>query len=162
MSADSKADSGIKLIATNPNGRGKFLIEDVLEAGIMLNGTEVKSLRQSSPNLKDAYVEIKAKGTNLEAWLLNTHIAPYTHGNIWNHEPMRRRKLLLHANEIQKLFGATSKKGMTVVPLKMYFKKGMVKVEIGVGKGKKKHDKRQDLKEKSANKEMKRALQRSR
>ncbi len=158
MSAEK--ESAIKLIATNPNGRGGYFIEDVLEAGIVLQGTEVKSLRQTSPNLKDAYVEVRVRGSKLEAWLLNTHIAPYSHGNIWNHEPLRRRKLLLKANEIQKLFGSTTKKGMTIVPLQMYFKKGRVKVEIGVGKGKKKGDKRDSLKRKSADLEMKQALKR--
>ncbi|MBY0470072.1 SsrA-binding protein SmpB [bacterium] len=157
--AEEKKGGGEKLIASNPTARSNYVIEEVVEAGIVLTGTEVKSLRSQTPALKDSYVEVTGKGSNsVEAWLLNTHIGPYTHGNIWNHEPSRRRKLLLHRHQLEKLHGATIKKGITIVPTKMYFKKGMVKVELALGKGKKKGDKREDVKKKSAQREMDRAM----
>lgn len=149
-----------KLVASNPNAFRNYHIEETLEAGIVLTGTEIKSIRAQSPNLKEAYVAIKqGKGTtSLEAFLLNAHIGPYQHGNIWNHEPTRERKLLLHTLEIQRLFAAITQKGMTVVPIKCYFKAGRLKFELGVAKGKKAPDKRNDLKKKSADREMQRAL----
>jgi SsrA-binding protein len=152
MAADQK--SGEKLIATNPNAHANYFIEEVVEAGIVLTGTEAKSLRNQSPNLKDSYVEVTSTGKKFEAWLLNTHIGPYSHGNIWNHVATRRRKLLLHHYQLERLHGAVIQKGMTIVPVKMYFKKGLAKIEIGVGKGKKKHDKREDIKRRTAEREM--------
>ena len=149
-----------KLIATNPIARQNFFIEEVMEAGIALTGTEIKSIRAQSPNLRDSFVEIRAQGKRLEAWLLNAHIAPYSHGNIWNHEPLRKRKLLLHSHQIERLFGDTTRKGYTLVPTRMYFKKGRAKVEIGLAKGKTKGDKRQDLKRKTDEREMEKALRR--
>jgi SsrA-binding protein len=149
-----KKDSGEKLIATNPNGRTNYFIEETLEAGIMLTGTEVKSLRAQAPNLRDAYVEVKSSSSRVEAWLLNMHISPYAHGNIWNHEPLQKRKLLLHKHQIEKMYGSVTQKGISIIPLRMYFLKGRVKLELGMGKGKKHYDKRQDLKEKSAQREM--------
>jgi len=153
-----------KLIATNPTARADYFIQETLEAGIMLTGTEVKSLRTQSSSLKDAYIDIfPTHGTNvLEAWLLQMHIAPYSHGNIYNHEPLRKRKLLLSRRDIDRLFGAITQEGLTLIPLRMYFKKGMAKVELGLAKGKKRHDKRQDLKERSARREMDVALKRKR
>src|SRR5580704_732862 len=142
--------TGEKLIATNPLAYANFFIDEVVEAGMVLTGTEVKSLRNQSPNLRDAYVEVLRTGGSLEAWLANAHIAPYTHGNIWNHEPLRRRKLLLHSHQIEKIFGAITQKGLVVIPTRMYFSKGRVKIELGLGRGKKKFDKREDLKKKSA------------
>ncbi|OFZ00257.1 MAG: SsrA-binding protein, partial [Bdellovibrionales bacterium GWB1_52_6] len=144
-----------------PTARSNYFIEEVIEAGIALTGTEVKSLRSQTPNIRDAFVEVTGR-VKLEAWLLNAHIAPYTHGNIWNHDPLRRRKLLLHRNQIDKLFGAITQKGLNVIPLRMYFKAGKAKIELGVGKGKKKYDKREDLKKKSAQKEMDQALKQRR
>ena len=153
---------GEKLIATNSSARSNYFIEAVYEAGIVLSGTEVKSLRAQSPNLKDSWIEVRAtRPSQLEAWLNHAHIAPYSHGNIWNHEPTRARKLLLHKHEIEKIFGATTQKGLTAVPLRMYFKKGRVKVEVGLGKGKKKHDKRASTREKSEKREMSRALKKT-
>jgi SsrA-binding protein len=143
-----------KVIATNPNGRSNYFIEEELEAGLVLTGTEIKSIRATAPNLRDAYVEVRGKVGALEAWLLNAHIGPYSHGNIWNHEALRRRKLLLHRHQIDRLYGAITQKGKTVIPLRMYFKGGLAKVELGMGKGKKKHDKREDLKKRSADREM--------
>lgn len=152
--ADKKS-SGEKLIATNPNGRSNYFIEEVIEAGVVLTGTEVKSLRAQAPNLRDSYVDVTAaKKGPVEAWLVNVHIAPYAYGNIWNHEPLRRRKLLLHRHQVEQMFGAVTQKGESVIPLRMYFKNGRVKLELGMGKGKKKYDKRQDLKKKSAQREM--------
>lgn len=160
--AAEKKPSGEKLIATNPTARSNYFIDEVVEAGIVLTGTEVKSLRAQAPNLRDAFVEISNRGSNLEAWLTNCHIAPYSHGNIWNHEPLRRRKLLLHAQQIDRIFGGITQKGLSAVPLRMYFKSGKAKIELGLGKGKKKYDKRDALKKKSAEREMDQARKRRR
>jgi SsrA-binding protein len=159
-------DTGEKVIATNPIAHSNYFISEVLEAGISLSGTEVKSLRSQSPNLRDSFVEVrpskpKAK-SGFEAWLMNTHIGPYSHGNIWNHDPMRRRKLLLHSHQIERLFGSIKKDGMTIIPIRMYFKNGRAKVELGVGKGKKKHDKREDLKKRADQRDMDQALKKGR
>lgn len=165
MSGQSKGgakESGEKLIASNPAARSKYFIEEVVEAGMVLTGTEVKSLRNQAPNLRDAFVEIVSRRGGFEGWLLNTHIGPYSHGNIWNHEAMRKRKLLLHGYQLEKLHGAVMQKGMTIIPLRMYFKKGLAKVELGVGKGKKKFDKREDLKKRSAEREMDQARKKNR
>lgn len=148
---------GEKLIASNPIARSNYFIEDVVEAGMVLTGTEIKSMRTQAPNIRDSYVEVR----NHEAWLLNCHIAPYSHGNIWNHEPTRKRKLLLHAHQVQWLFEAIKQKGLTIVPTRIYLKKGKAKIELGLGKGKKKHDKRETLKGKSADREMAQAKKRS-
>jgi SsrA-binding protein len=156
--SNAQKGEGEKLIATNPVARSNYFIDEIVEAGLVLTGTEVKSLRAQAPNIRDAYVEVRSSATSsgrtIEGWLLNAHIAPYSHGNIWNHEPLRKRKLLLHDHQLQKLYGAITQKGYTVVPIRMYFKKGRAKVEIGLGKGKKKHDKRESLKKKSAQREM--------
>ena len=151
---------GEKLISSNPSARSNYFIEEVVEAGVVLTGTEVKSIRSQSPNLKDSFVEVQASATGFEAWLLNTHIGPYSHGNIWNHEATRKRKLLLHKRQLAHMHGAVIQKGMNIVPLKMYFKDGLVKIELGMGKGKKKYDKREDLKKKSADREIEVALKR--
>jgi len=151
------------LIASNPNVRSNYFIDEVVEAGIVLTGTEVKSLRANAPNLRDSFVEVHGQpGKKLEAFLMNTNIAPYSHGNIWNHTPSRKRKLLLHRHQIEKLYGASVRDGMSIVPLRMYFKKGLAKIEIGLGKGKKKGDKRADIKKKTADREIEKALKDSR
>ncbi len=151
-----------KLIASNP-ARGDYFVEETVEAGISLVGTEVKSLRETSPNIRDAFVDIHPKSsTRLEAWLLNMHIAPYSHGNLQNHEPLRKRKLLLHRHQIERLNGSLIRDGMTVIPLRFYFKGGKIKCELGVCKGKKQQDKRQDIKRKSADREIERAMKASR
>jgi SsrA-binding protein len=155
---------GEKVIATNPNARSDFFLEEVVEAGIVLMGTEVKSIRNQSPNLKDSHVEISSKkrgegyAPRLEAWLLNFHVAPYSHGNIWNHEAKRPRKLLLHAHQIKKMFGALTQEGKTLIPTRIYFKNGRVKVEVAIAKGKKKGDKREDVKKRSQDREMQQAM----
>jgi len=122
--------------------RRDYFIEDTYEAGIALVGTEVKSLRDGKANLKDSYARVKDD----EIFLYDLHIGPYTHGNRANHEPLRVRKLLLHKREIRKLYGKSRERGLALVPLRMYFKNGKIKVELGVGRGKKHYDKREDIK----------------
>lgn len=131
----------IKLIANNKKARFDYFIEDSLEAGICLAGTEVKSLRMGRCSVKESFIRIE-KG---EMFIYNMHISPYEKGNIFNKDPLRVRKLLLHKNQIQKLEGQMAVKGYTIVPLQVYFKGGRVKMEIGLAKGKKLYDKRQDI-----------------
>ena len=151
-----------KLISSNPNAKQNYEWIELVEAGLVLTGTEIKSIRAQSPNLRDAFVEVQARGPKLEAFLVNAHVAPYSHGNIWNHEPVRRRKLLLHRHQIERLFGAITQKGLTCVPTRMYFKKGLAKVELALARGKKKEDRREDIKKRSADREMEQALKKSR
>lgn len=133
-----------KVVAENRKARHEYSFEDIFEAGIQLTGTEVKSLRFGKGNIADSYAEIRGG----EAWLVNCHIPEFSHGNRYNHEPRRPRKLLLHQREINRLAGAVQRKGMTLVPTKLYFNaRGRVKVELAVAKGKQLHDKRQDIKE---------------
>lgn len=153
---------GEKLIATNPNAKRDYLIEEIVEAGIVLLGTEVKSLRSQSPNIKDAYVDVKLQNKKTEAWLLNAHIGPYSHGNRWNHPPHRERKLLLHRHQLDKLFGALTQKALSIIPIRMYFKNGFVKIELGMGKGKKKKDKRETVKIKEMERQIAQAKKHSR
>lgn len=134
------------IIAKNPTARQNYTIIDTIEAGIVLTGTEIKSIRNGKANLKDSYAGIK----NGEVFIYSMHISPYEHGNIFNKNPLRDRKLLLNKREILKLDGMISKKGYTLVPISLYFKKNKVKVELGVGKGKKLYDKREDLKKKDS------------
>ena len=133
-----------KLIAQNRKARHDYTIIDTMEAGIVLQGTEIKSIRNSRINLKDGFVRIR----NGEAFLYNVHISPYEQGNIFNHDPLRTRKLLLHKKQIAKLIGETKNKGITIVPLKVYIKDGYSKLLIGLAKGKKDYDKRETLKRK--------------
>ena len=135
-----------KLIAKNPTAYHNYLIEDKMETGIVLTGTEIKSIRNRKVNLKDCYAYIK----NGEIFICGMHISPYEHGNIFNKDPLRDRKLLLHKKEINKLIGLTKQKGYSLIPISIYFKDNFVKVELGVGKGKKLYDKRQDLAKKDA------------
>ena len=144
-------------IATNRQARFNYFISDTFEAGIVLAGSEVKSVRESRVNLNEAYIKI----LNGEAHVVGMHISPYSHvENILRIDPTQSRKLLLHKQEIGKLAGLISRKGFTCLPLSIYFKRGIVKLEIGIGKGKKEHDKRQVLKEKVHQREMKQALKR--
>ena len=131
-----------------------YFIEETYEAGIVLQGTEIKSIRASRLNLKDAHARIQ----NGEVYLYNMHISPYEQGNRYNHDPLRVRKLLLHKREISKLIGITKETGYTLVPLKVYLKNGFAKVLLGVGKGKKQYDKREDLKKKEAKRDIERAF----
>ena len=135
-----------KLIAKNPTAFHNYNIDDKLEAGIVLSGTEIKSIRNGKANLKDSYAIIK----NGEVYIVGMHISPYEHGNIFNKDPLRNRKLLLNKREINKLIGLTKQKGYSLVPLNMYFKGSLVKIELGIGKGKKLYDKREDIAKKDA------------
>ncbi len=135
-----------KLIAKNPTAFHNYTIDDKLEAGIVLSGTEIKSIRNGRINLKDSYAIIK----NGDVYIVGMHISPYEHGNIFNKDPLRDRKLLLNRREINKLIGLTKQKGYSLVPLNMYFKGSLVKVELGIGKGKKLYDKREDIAKKDA------------
>lgn len=132
---------GIKIIAENRKARHDYHIEETFEAGIALTGTEVKSLRLGRANLGDSYAVVE----NGELFLYNMHISPYTHGNMFNHEPKRTRKLLMHKREIMRLLGQTQEKGYTLIPLKAYFRRGKAKIELGLAKGKKLYDKREAI-----------------
>jgi SsrA-binding protein len=143
-----------KVIAQNKKAYHDYFIEDTYEAGIVLQGTEIKAIRAGRVNLKDSYAKIE-KG---EAFLHNMHISPYEQGNRYNHDPMRTRKLLLHKKEIAKLIGITKEQGYSLVPVKLYLKNGYAKVLIGLAKGKKNYDKREDLKEKEAKRDIERAF----
>ncbi len=143
-----------KIITSNRKARHEYFIVQTYEAGISLVGTEVKALRENNANLVDGYARI-VKG---EVWLINVHIGQYKHGNINNHEALRKRKLLLKKSEIRKLIKATAEKGHTLVPLKLYFIKGKVKVELGVAKGKKSYDKRDDIAKRDAKRSIERKV----
>ena len=145
---------GEKLICNNKKAYHDYFIEEKFEAGMVLKGTEVKSLRMGKANLSDAFAMVKSG----EAFLHNLHISPYDFGNRENHDPERMRKLLLHKKEIEKLFGKVREQGYSLVPLRLYFKNGLVKVEMGLAKGKKLYDKREDLKKKDHKREMSQAL----
>ena len=139
-----------KLIAKNPTAHHNYIINDKLETGIVLSGTEIKSIRAGKVNLKDTYAMIK----NGEVYIIGMHISPYEHGNIFNKDPLRDRKLLLHKKEITRLIGLTKQKGYSLVPISLYFKGCLVKLEIGIGKGKKLYDKREDLAKKDAQRQI--------
>jgi SsrA-binding protein len=143
-----------KIIAKNPTAKHNYTITDSFEAGIVLSGTEIKSIRNGKVNIKDTYVIIK----NGEAYILGMHISPYEQGNIFNKDPLRDRKLLLHKREIFKLYGMIKQKSVSLVPLSLYFKNSKIKLEIGIGKGKKLYDKREDMAKKDAEMKIKRAL----
>ncbi|MBR3002350.1 MAG: SsrA-binding protein SmpB [Clostridia bacterium] len=143
-----------KLIAKNPTAYHNYNIEDKLEAGIVLTGTEIKSIRNGKVNLKDAYAIIK----NGEAFILGMHVSPYEHGNIFNKDPLRTRKLLLNKKELNKLAGLIQQKGYSLVPISLYFKGSIVKLDLGIGKGKKLYDKREDIAKKEANLRIQKAL----
>ena len=151
MAKDKNTDT---LVAQNKKAYHDYFVDDTYEAGISLFGTEVKSVRQGKVNLKDSYVSVKTG----EAFLIGAHISPYEKGNIFNRDPLRSRKLLLHKKEISKLIGLTSQEGYTLIPLKMYFKGSYVKVLLGVCRGKKNYDKREDIARRDAKRDMDRAL----
>lgn len=143
-----------KLIAKNPNAHHNYNIKNTIEVGIELTGTEIKSIRNGKVNLKDAYAVIK----NGEVFVYGIHISPYEFGNIYNKDPLRTRKLLLHKHEINKLFGQVQQQGVSLIPVSAYFKGSKVKLELGIGTGKKLYDKREDLKKKDAEMYIKRHL----
>ena len=143
-----------KVVAQNKKARHDYTIVDTIEAGLVLTGTEIRPVRAARINLKDGYAQIK-KG---EAWLVNVHIAPYEEGNIWNQDPTRTRKLLLHKKQIAKLEGEVKGTGMTLVPLKVYIKDGFAKVLIGLAKGKHDYDKRESIKRREQDRDLKRTM----
>jgi len=145
---------GIKVISENRKAFHDYHIEDRIEAGIILTGTEIKSIRNGRVNLKDSYARLD----NGEVWVHQMHISPYEQGNRYNHDPLRPRKLLLHRSEINKLIGRIQQQGLTLIPIKIYLKKGMAKVELAVGQGKKNYDKRQALAEREGKRDIERAL----
>ena len=143
-----------KLIAKNPTARHNYFIEDTIESGIVLSGTEIKSIRNGKVNIKDSYASI----IDSEVFVHNLHISPYEQGNIYNKDPLRDRKLLLNKKEIFKLFGMVKQKNYTLIPISLYFKGNKVKVELGICKGKKLYDKREELAKKDANMKIRRAM----
>ena len=149
--AEKKEDAAV---ATNRKVFHDYFVEETIEAGMSLQGAEVKSLRSGLANLTDSYVLVK----NEEAFLFNATISPYPHGNIMNHEPLRTRKLLLHKEEIRKILGKMTQKGYTLIPLKIYFVRGKAKVLIGLCRGEKAHDKRDTIKEKESKREVERLV----
>ncbi|HEY2312566.1 MAG TPA: SsrA-binding protein SmpB [Streptosporangiaceae bacterium] len=152
------AEQGKKIIASNRRARHEYAIEDTVEAGLVLTGTEVKSLRAGRATLTDGFGQI----SDSEAWLHGVHIPQYTQGTWTNHEPRRTRKLLLHRKEIDRLSSSIKERGLTLVPLSLYFKDGKVKIELGLGRGKRTYDKRHDLAKRDAAREVDRELRRRR
>ncbi|SHN67914.1 SsrA-binding protein SmpB [Desulfitobacterium chlororespirans] len=146
------ASEGIKVISDNRKAYHDYFVEEKLEAGVILTGTEIKSIRNGRVNLKDSYARIE----NGEVWLYQLHISPYEQGNRFNHDPLRKRKLLLNRSEIIKLIGKVQQQGLTLVPTKIYLKHGLAKIELGVCRGKKNYDKRQDIAERDAKREIER------
>lgn len=152
----AKSEPGIKILSDNRFASHAYQLMERYEAGIVLTGTEVKAAKTGRVQLKDAYAEVVGN----EAWLMNAHISQYSHGNLANHEPVHRRKLLLHRQEIDKLLGKTREKGLTLIPTKMYLKNGKIKCELAVGRGKKLHDKRESEREKEMESEARAAMRR--
>lgn len=142
------------VVAQNKKANHDYFIEETIEAGLVLTGTEIKSVRASKVQLKESYVRL----TGGEAWIINMHISPFEQGNRFNHDPLRERKLLLHKKQISELIGSVKRDGYTIIPLKMYIKDGYAKLLIGLGKGKKDYDKRHDMKKKEAKRDMERAF----
>jgi SsrA-binding protein len=143
-------------IAVNRRARFEYHIEETLEAGVVLLGSEIKALREGKANLKDSYGRIEGD----EVWLWNAHISPYAPASQFGHEPMRTRKLLLHRDQIARLTGKVKERGLTLVPLRLYFKNGRAKIELALGRGKKQHDKRDSIREREVKREMDRAMKR--
>jgi SsrA-binding protein len=153
MASQAERDGGDRTVATNRRARHEYEILETVEAGLVLRGTEVKALRAGQVTFKDSYATVR----NGEAWLLACHISPYSHGTDANHDPERDRKLLLHARELSRLSGKIAERGLTLVPLRLYFKGGRAKLEIGLARGKKLHDKRSAIREREVAREMDRA-----
>jgi SsrA-binding protein len=156
MAADAKHKEDVKVLLRNKKARHDYFVEWTVEAGVSLQGSEVKSLREAKAVMSDAYATVK----NGEAWLINMQVTEYPWANRWNHEPKRDRKLLLHRKEIEKLDAASAQQGYTILPLEVYLKSGKIKVLLGVCKGKKQYDKRQDQKKRDAAREVEAALRR--
>lgn len=147
-------DENIKVVATNRKARHEYFVEDTIEAGLVLTGTEVKSIRQGRVNVKESYAAIE----NGEAFIYGMHISPYEQGNVYNVDPLRKRKLLLHKREIRRLNYVIMQKGYTLVPLRVYIKNGLVKLELAIAKGKKLYDKREDIAKRDAERRMRQHL----
>lgn len=152
--ADKKSDNGLLTVATNKKAYHEYFVLESHEAGIELFGTEVKSVRQGKINLKDAWISVD----DGELWVNGMHIAPYDHGNIFNRDPMRRRRLLMHKKEINKLFSEVQQEGVTLIPLSAYFNRGRLKIQVGLCKGKHTYDKRATVAKRDADLEARRAL----
>ncbi|MBQ0014988.1 MAG: SsrA-binding protein SmpB [Oscillospiraceae bacterium] len=152
--ADKKNDNGLTTVATNKKAYHEYFVLESHEAGIELFGTEVKSVRQGKINLKDAWISVD----NGELWVNGMHIAPYDHGNIFNRDPMRKRRLLMHKKEINKLFSEVQQEGVTLIPLSAYFNRGRLKIQVGLCKGKHTYDKRATIAKRDADLEARRAL----
>lgn len=148
------SEQGIKTVATNKKARHDYIITDTFEAGMMLTGSEIKSVRAGQVNLRDSYATVREG----ELWLISAHIAPYKQASRENHEPRRERKLLMHRREINRLVGKLQEKGLTLVPLKIYLKKGRAKIELGLGQGKRLYDKRQSMRERTDRRQMDREM----
>lgn len=146
----------VKVVATNRKASHEYALQDHFEAGLVLQGSEIKSIRAGQISLAEAYIRIDGR----EAWLVDSHVAPYEQASIYNHEPRRPRKLLLHRSEIRRLWDEVRQKGVTIVPIKVYLKDGRAKIEIAVGKGKKLYDKREALAKRDAEREMERQFRR--
>jgi SsrA-binding protein len=153
MPSQASARASDRTVATNRRARHEYEVLETVEAGLVLRGTEVKSLRAGQVNFKDSYATVR----NAEAWLVGCHISPYSHGSDANHDPERDRKLLLHGREITRLLGKTAERGLTLVPLRLYFKDGRAKVELGLARGRKLHDKRAAIREREVRREMDKA-----
>ncbi len=153
-SGSGGGESQFKILADNRQARFNYELLDRYEAGLVLTGTEVKSARTGRINLQDAFAEVEGG----EAWLINAHFSPYTHGNRYNHEPVRKRKMLLHRGEIEKIYGKTRDKGFTLVPTKVFLKDGLVKCEVALARGKKHHDKRESEKKREQEAEARAAV----
>jgi SsrA-binding protein len=153
MTSQAERTAADRTVATNRRARHEYEILETVEAGLALRGTEVKSLRSGQVNFKDSYATIR----NGEAWLLGCHISPYSHGTDANHDPERDRKLLLHGREIARLGGKIAERGLTLVPLRLYFKNGRAKLEVGLARGRKLHDKRSAIREREVRREMDKA-----
>lgn len=145
---------GRKIVCKNKRAWHDYEILETLEAGMVLVGTEVKSLREGRVNLKDSYAKVR----DGEAYLVDAHVSPYSHGNVWNHDPLRERKLLLHKKEIRRLAGKTQERGLTLIPLQIYFKAGKAKVELGLARGKRLYDKRAAIKKREEDRDLRREL----
>lgn len=153
---EQRRTGDVKTVATNRKARHDYLIEETYEAGLVLTGTEIKSVRAGRVSLRDSFAMVKEG----ELWLMNAHIAPYDQGTYANHEPRRSRKLLMHRREINRIAGKLQEKGFTLVPLRFYLKNNLAKVELGLGRGKKQYDKRTALREKETRREIDRAVAR--
>ncbi len=158
MAARATENEHDRTVATNRRARHEYEVLETVEAGVVLRGTEVKSLRSGQVNFKDSYATMRGN----EAWLLGCHISPYSHGTDANHDPERDRKLLLHRREIARLTGKVAERGLTLVPLRIYFKNGRAKLELGLARGKKLHDKRSAIREREVRREMDKAVRASR